>query len=62
MLTANEILKLLTGLLTSNSGARYRIRSDYEKYKLQMSNTDARQLASVKYLRSLIADKNPYKW
>jgi hypothetical protein len=62
MLTADMILKLLTDTLTSDFSAKYRIRSDYEKYKRQMSDADARLLATAKYLKSEIPYKDPYKW
>lgn len=56
MYTASEILQILTEILTTNYSMKLRIRNDYDKFKTRMSDTDARQVAAIKYLRSLISN------
>jgi len=59
MLTANQLLDLLTDVLAENGLSKSHIRSYYNNLASKMSSTDARLFASVKYLKALIDDKEP---
>lgn len=56
MLTTNELLTLLTDVLSDDSGLKSRIRQDYTKFKPKMSDADARLFASISFLRRFIDD------
>jgi hypothetical protein len=61
MLTSKEILRLLTEILSDDFDSKSRIRNDYEKFKPKMSDSDAKLLSSVKYLKSLISERNSHR-
>lgn len=56
MLTANDLLKLLTDTLTDDAASRSGIQTDYRKFRSKMTDSDARLFASVSFLRRFIAD------
>jgi hypothetical protein len=61
MITAAQMLDLLATVLTDDPGSKSRIRADYSKFKPKMTDADARLLASLKYLRSMIDDSSVQK-
>jgi len=56
MLTANQLLDLLSDVLAEKGLSKSAIKSNYNNLKQKMSAEDARLFASVKFLRDLIAD------
>lgn len=56
-ITAPAMLQLLTDLLAHDAASQSRIRLDYNRFRARVSDSEARMLAAVKYLKDLIADK-----
>lgn len=54
MITAPAMLQLLTDLLADDAASQSRIRLDYNRFRARVSDSEARMLAAVKYLKDLI--------
>ena len=54
-ITAAALLDLLADVLADDAGSQSRLRADYGKFRTRASDSDARMLAAVKFLKDLIS-------